>query len=244
MDEFYNAIIIGFIAQLIDGALGMAYGISASSLLLYSGVTPAVASATVHTAEVFSTGASALSHHHFKNIDKDLFKKLAVSGVCGAILGAATISFLNADWMKSWISIYLLCMGAFVFKKAFKDPAPANEVKHVARLGFVGAFLDSLGGGGWGPIVTSTLLAKGNCVRKTVGSVNSSEFLVSLASSLTFILTIGLSHAELIAGLAVGGLFAAPLGAYLCKCIPRKALMLTIGSLICLISIFNLVRAL
>ncbi len=240
MEEFLTALAIGFVAQLIDGALGMAYGVSASSMLVFFGVPPAVTSATVHAAEVFSTGASALSHHHFRNIDKALFKKLAVSGVFGAITGAFLLSVIDAGSMKAYFAFYLLIMGLYIIRKAFKVHVEKKEIKHVPVLGFTGACLDSLGGGGWGPIVASSLLAQGSDVRKTVGTVNSSEFLVTLASTVTFSVTLGLTHANLIAGLAVGGIFAAPIGAYLCKRLPRKTLMITIGVLICLLSLINM----
>ena len=240
MDNIWYAILAGFVAQLIDGTLGMAYGLSASSLLLTVGIPPAVASATVHAAEVFATGASALSHHHFGNVDKALFKKLALSGIIGAVLGSALISYVDGDEIKPFISWYLLLMGIIVIVKAFRPLVPPGALRHVKALGFVGAFLDTVGGGGWGPIVASSLMAQGGEVRKTVGTVNASEFLITLAATITFMFTLGITQLGLVLGLAIGGVLAAPLGAYFCKRAPIKPLMAIVGILIIFLSLNNL----
>lgn len=240
MDDLWFAILVGFVAQLIDGSLGMAYGLSASSLLLTIGIPPAVASATVHAAEVFASGASAISHHHFGNINKALFKRLAISGIVGAVTGATFISFLPGDKIKPFIAIYLLIMGVVVIIKAFKPLVPREASRYVARLGFFGALFDTIGGGGWGPIVASSLMAQGNDARKTVGTVNASEFVVTLAATLTFFATLGFSQLYLVLGLAIGGVLAAPIGAIICKKAPIKPLMAVVGVLIVLLSLNTL----
>lgn len=221
-------IAIGFAAQLVDGALGMAYGVTASSMLLGLGLPPVVVSATVHTAECFTTGTSAASHHAFGNIDRRLFRRLLLPGMIGAAIGAYLLSKLPGDRLKPWIAAYLLLMGAGILLKAFRDFPPRRVTTHIEPLGFFGALVDAIGGGGWGPIVASNLLARGNEFRLTVGSVSAVEFFVTLTASLVFLLTLGLSHWQVIAGLAIGGVVAAPFGAWLVKRVwPRPMLVFT-----------------
>jgi uncharacterized membrane protein YfcA len=238
--EFWWFVAAGFVAQLIDGALGMAYGVTASSLLLALGVPPAVSSATVHAAECFTTGASGVSHHVFDNIDRRLFRKLVLPGVAGAIVGAYILTRFPGEALKPYVAAYLLAMGVVIVAKAFGDFAPRAVTTHIAPLGFGGALLDALGGGGWGPMVTSTLVARGNDVRRTVGTVNASEFFVTVAASVTFLLTIGLTNWQIIAALALGGLPAAPLAAWACKRLPVRRLMVVVGLLVIAVSLRTL----
>ncbi|MBP6705458.1 MAG: sulfite exporter TauE/SafE family protein [Vicinamibacteria bacterium] len=240
--EFWLFVAAGFVAQLIDGALGMAYGVTASSLLLAFGVPPAAASATVHAAECFTTGASAVSHHVFDNIDRALFKRLLIPGIAGAVLGAYILTSLPADALKPWVAAYLLVMGLIIVGKAFREFPPRSVTTHIAPLGFTGALLDSIGGGGWGPVVASTLVARGNHVRTTVGTVNAVEFFVTFAASVTFFLTIGLTNWHMILALAIGGLPAAPLGAWICKHYPVKRLMVIVGLLVIALSLRTLLK--
>lgn len=232
----------GFVAQLIDGALGMAYGITASSLLLSFGLPPAVTSATVHAAECFSTGASALSHRAFGNVSSVLFRRLLVPGVVGAVVGAYLLANFRGDALKPVIAIYLIGMGVVIIVKAFREFPPRTVTTHLLPLGFIGAFVDAVGGGGWGPIVSSTLIARGNDVRSAVGSVNAVEFFVTFAASVTFFMTIGLGHWSTIVALALGGLLAAPIGAWACKHVPVRPFMVGVGLLVCLLSMRTLVR--
>ncbi|MCK6418552.1 MAG: sulfite exporter TauE/SafE family protein [Alphaproteobacteria bacterium] len=233
----------GFLAQLIDGALGMAYGITASSLLLGFGLPPAAVSATVHAAECFSTGASAISHHAFKNVDKDLFKRLLIPGVLGAVIGAYVLTNIPGDTIKPYIAVYLMGMGVIIILKAFKQFPSQKITSHLVPLGFFGAFVDAIGGGGWGPIVASNLIARGAEVRKTVGSVNAVEFFVTLSASVTFFLTLGFAHVNVIIGLAIGGVLAAPLAAWACKVIPHRPFMIAVGVLVIVLSTYNFWRA-
>lgn len=240
--DFLLYVAAGFLAQLIDGTLGMAYGVSASTLLLSMGLPPAVTSATVHAAECFTTGASAVSHHAFGNVDRALFKRLLFPGMAGAIVGAYALSQFPGERITKYVAFYLLVMGGVIVVKSMREFPPRAVTSHVAPLGFGGALLDAMGGGGWGPIVASTLIARGNHVRQTVGTVNAAEFFVTLAASVTFIVTLGLSHWPMIAGLALGGLVAAPLGAWACRRAPVRPLMALVGALVIALSVRTLLR--
>ncbi len=233
---------IGFGAQLVDGALGMAYGITASTLLLGAGVPPAVASATVHAAECFTTGASAASHHAFGNIDRVLFRRLLLPGVIGAAVGAYLLASLPGDLMKPWIAGYLLLMGVWIVVRAFRPYQPRNVASHLRPLGFFGALVDALGGGGWGPVVASNLLARGNDLRLTVGTVNAVEFFVTLTASAVFLLTLGFGHWQIIAALAVGGVLAAPVGAWLVKRVRPRPMLGVVGALVIALSTRTLLK--
>lgn len=239
-------VLVGFIAQLIDGSLGMAYGVSSNALLIALGVPPAAASASVHTSEVFTTFVSGMSHLKLGNVDKSLVKKLAIPGVLGGILGAYIISNVNSDVLKPIVSIYLLIMGVRILMRAFqniqeRDTATFNTLPMTA-LGLIGGFCDAAGGGGWGPIVTTTLISQGSAPRKSIGSVNLTEFFVTFAEATTFIFTIGLTHWTIILGLLVGGVIAAPLGAYFTKRIPLKPMLLLVGTLIVLLNLRTLLQ--
>lgn len=247
--KFYNTTFlmyvgVGIVAQLIDGALGMAYGVSASSFLMATGVSPAVASASVHVSEVFTTGASALSHVALKNIKKDLFRRMVMPGVLGAALGAYVLTSFNGDIVKPFVSAYLLLMGLLILRKVFYPPPPhVGEVKRVGWLALLGAFLDSVGGGGWGPVVNSTLLGKGGLApRYIIGTVNTVEFFVTLTSAGVFTLFLGIDNFTVIGGLITGGVIAAPFGAVLIGKMKPKVLMTMVGILIILLSLRTLVK--
>ena len=234
-------VLFGFIAQLIDGSLGMAYGVSSNTFLLSLGLPPAAASASVHAAEVFTTGASGAFHLKFGNVRKSLFLKLVIPGVIGGALGAYILTSIPGDIIKPFISAYLLVMGGVILWKAFNHKADEKEVNtYISPLALAGGFFDAIGGGGWGPIVTTTLVARGNSPRSTIGSVNLAEFFVTLAVSVTFILTIGLEFWKVIVGLLIGGVLAAPLAAYLTKLLPARVLMIIVGLLICFLSLRTL----
>lgn len=231
-------LVVGFAAQLIDGCLGMAYGVSANSFLLGFGVPPASASASVHAAEVFTTAFSGISHWRLGNIDWSLVRRLLIPGVLGGVAGAYLLTRIPGEVVKPYIAVYLLLMGARILYKSFGEMRAARLP--VAPLGLAGGFFDAIGGGGWGPIVTTTLLANGSTPRKTIGSVNLSEFFVTLVQTLTFLATIGLQHWQVILGLIIGGAIAAPFGALLTSRLPARILMRIVGALIILLSLRTL----
>ncbi|MDX2283800.1 MAG: sulfite exporter TauE/SafE family protein [Bacteroidia bacterium] len=242
--EFYWFLLAGFVAQLIDGALGMAYGVSCSSLLLSMGVPPAVASASVHTAEVFTTGFSGLSHLYLKNINKALFLRIVVTGVIGAMLGAYLISqVFDGGFIKPYISAYLLILGVVILVKAFRQQRNKASLRRVPVLGFFGGLMDAIGGGGWGPIVTSNLIQRGVSPRKTVGTVNVAEFFVAFFGTGVFMVFNSIDSWQPIMGLILGGLPAAPVGAWLVSKIKPRTLMILVGILIIAVSALNIVRS-
>ena len=234
-------VLVGFAAQMIDGALGMAYGVSSNTFLLSLGIPPAAASASVHMAEVVTTGVSGASHWRLGNIDWKLVKRLLIPGVIGGAAGAYLLTSIDGNIIKPWIAAYLLIMGAFIIYKAFRSSGHVNDGTHTARvsiLGLFGGFCDAIGGGGWGPVVTTTLVARGKNPRLTIGSVNFSEFFVTLAESIMFVLTLNFSqYWQIILGLLIGGAIAAPLAARMTKFLPVKTLMILVGTLIIVLSI-------
>jgi uncharacterized membrane protein YfcA len=231
--DFALYLLVGLAAQLVDGALGMAYGVTCTSFLLSLGVTPAVSSASVHVAEMFTTGASAISHFRFKNINKKLFKSLLIPGVLGAVVGAYLLSdVIDGDFIKPFIAFYMLVLGIIIIRKAIQKNLVKNKTKRIGLLAASGGFLDSIGGGGWGPIVTSTLLGQGRDPRYTIGSVNAAEFAITFASGITFLIFHGVNSWQVVLGLIVGGVIAAPFGALIVGKIKRKPLMLIVGILV------------
>jgi uncharacterized protein len=238
--DFTLIIAIGFAAQLIDGALGMAYGVSASALLLACGFPPAVSSATVHAAECFTTGASAASHHAFGNIDRQLFRRLVLPGMAGAAAGAYVLGSIDGEALKPWIAAYLLLMGLLILYRVWRRTRTPKPVRHLSTLGFGGALLDAIGGGGWGPIVSGTLLARGQEFRFTVGTVNAVEFFVTATATTVFLLTLGTGYLTVVAGLAIGGVLAAPIGAWAVRRLDAQLMLGLVGTLVVALSLGTL----
>ena len=240
--QFLWFILAGFIAQLIDGALGMAYGVSCTSLLLWFGIPPKFASASVHTSEIFTTGVSGLSHIRFDNINKKLFFQIVVTGSIGAVIGAYFISdIFDGDLVKPFIAVYLFVLGVYLLYKAFKNGTDGTKkVKNPAFLAFAGGLLDAIGGGGWGPIVTSNLLRRGNSPRHTIGTVNTAEFFVTYFATAVFIFILEVQHLEIVLGLIIGGVIAAPLGAYIASRIDQKVLLILVGVLVIITSSWSI----
>lgn len=244
-DAFWKAAAVGLLAQTVDGALGMAYGITSTSFLLATGSSPAVASASVHIAEVFTTGVSGISHVKLGNVDRNLFLRLLIPGMVGASLGAWTVSTVDASVIKPWISAYLVFMGFYIISKIFRTIKVRKEApRHVAKLGLLGGYVDAVGGGGWGPVVTTTLVGTGQDPRTTIGSVNLAEFFLTFISATVFAVLVDEAPWVTVAGLVAGGLFAAPFAAYLTKRLHTKTLLVIVGAVISLISCTNLYRAL
>lgn len=236
---FWLFVLAGFVAQTIDGALGMAYGISSTSLLLSLGVSPAAASASVHIAEVFTTGASGLSHWKFGNVNKKLFKLLVLPGVVGAIVGAYFLSSFDGNLIKPYISIYLVLMGVVIISKALRKKKAKEKTRFVGPLALLGGFVDAVGGGGWGPVVTSSLIGQGRNPRYTIGSVNLAEFFIAAAGAGTFILMIGTGNWQVTVGLLLGGVLASPFAAFVCGKVNPKILMVIVGLVIIGLSLRN-----
>ncbi len=244
-EAFWKAVLVGLLAQTVDGALGMAYGITSTSFLLATGSSPAVASASVHIAEVFTTGVSGISHVKLGNVNKSLFLRLLIPGILGASAGAWVVSSVDSSIIKPIVSGYLFLMGLYIVSKVFKKITPRRETpKHVAKLGLFGGFVDAVGGGGWGPVVTTTLVGTGQDPRTTIGSVNLAEFFLTFTSAAVFAGLVEEGPWPTVAGLVVGGLFAAPFAAYLTRHLKTKTLLMLVGGVISGISLYNLYRAL
>ena len=234
-------IAVGFAAQLVDGALGMAFGVISSTLLVgVLGVPPALASQRVHVVEVFTTGVSGISHLIHRNIDGKLFLRLVVPGMIGGFAGAYLLSTLDAGVVKPFVLLYLTAIGLFLLVRGIMYPPKLKEAKFVAPLGLVGGFLDAAGGGGWGPVVTSNLLIQGADPRKVVGTVNSVEFFLTVTVSAAFIYHLGIADlAGATLGLLIGGLLAAPFGAFFAKHVPAKLMLILVGVVLTLTSAYG-----
>jgi hypothetical protein len=245
MDELLLFAAVGFAAQLVDGALGMAYGITATTVLLSMGVAPAVASASVHAAEVFTTGVSGAAHWRFGNIDRDLFWQLALPGMIGGATGALLLATLPGEQIRPLVSLYLIIMGVVILRRALRTSAEADRARMPASLlGLVGGFLDAGGGGGWGPMVASTLLSNGATPRYAIGTVSAAEFFVTSVVSATFVMTVGLELWPIIAGLILGGALAAPFAAYATQKLPDRPLMILVAMVVILLGARNVLQLL
>jgi len=243
MDSWWYFFAVGFGAQLVDGTLGMAYGVLSNTALMAIGLPPAHASALVHTAEIFTTSASAASHIYHRNVDWRLVARLGITGVLGAILGAWVLSNVEVSSARRFVYAYLLIMGCWILWKsvriALEPRAPAGWT---GALGFGAGFLDASGGGGWGPMTTSTLVGSGHEPRYSVGSVNTTEFFITVAAATTFFTELGAVSLDHFLPLVIGGVLAAPFGGWLVKHIPARKLMTAVGLLIVTVSIFQLLR--
>lgn len=239
-------ILVGFFAQAIDGALGMAFGVITNTFLVgLLGVPPAQASARVHVVETFTTAISGLSHLLAGNVDGRLFARLALPGMVGGALGAYALSNVDASVVKPFVLAYLTAIGVWLLVRGLLYPPKIRPARYVAPLGLTGGFLDAAGGGGWGPVVTSNLLIQGADPRKVIGTVNCAEFFLTLTVSATFIYHLGFS--DLVGptlGLLIGGVAAAPFGAVMAKRIPAKLLLILVGVILLITSTFGLYKAL
>ena len=237
-------IAVGFAAQVVDGALGMAFGVISNTMLLWIGVPPAAASAGVHTVETFTTAVSGISHALHRNVNWTLFLRLMIPGVIGGFCGAYLLSNIDAAVAKPFILAYLAGIGAYLLWRSFRFPPTAREPRIVEPLGLVGGFLDAAGGGGWGPVVTSNLLVQGAAPRTTIGTVNTAEFFLTLTISITFVTQLGWAAFTLATvGLLIGGVVAAPVGAVLAKRVAPKRLMFLVGVILTITSLFGLWNA-
>jgi len=243
--DFLIMTLAGFLAQMVDGSMGLGYGTISTTFLLAYGVSPAIVSSRVHSARVFSSGVSGYSHHRFGNINKKLFRAIVFPGIAGAILGAsmAVIGKDYAQWVRIPLSVYTIYLGYYILRKAFMKRNPTDKVKGAGWLASAGGFMDAFAGGGWGTLVTSTLIAKRKSPRYVIGSVCLAEFFVVLASSITFFILLKTIPLRDIAGLILGGILAAPIAARMAGKLPVKTMFIAVGSLVMITSTSTLWKA-
>jgi siroheme synthase-like protein len=243
--DFLIMTLAGFLAQMVDGSMGLGYGTISTTFLLAYGVSPAIVSSRVHSARTFSSGVSGYSHHRFGNINRKLFRALLFPGIIGAILGAclAVIGKEYAQWVRIPLSVYTIYLGYYIFRKAFMKRNPKDKVRGAGWLASAGGFMDAFAGGGWGTLVTSTLIAKRKNPRYVIGSVCLAEFFVVLASSITFFILLKTIPLKDIAGMILGGILAAPLAARLAGKLPVKTMFVAVGSLVMITSTSTLWKA-
>lgn len=243
-DLFFWALLFGAVAALIDGSLGMAYGVTGTAFLLGYGISPVKAVAYIHIAEIFVSGSSGLNHWKIGNIDTKLFKKLLIPGIIGAILGALIIAKVKIPYLSIVISIYLLFMGIFLIAKAYSKIKLQFKQKNsvVIPLAVTGGFVDGAGGGGWGPVVTTSLLGGKMEPKKVIGTVNASEFFINLASAVSLLFLVKVTDWEALAGLIIGGFLVAPYAARVTSKMSVKMILTFVGVLITFISLRKIVN--
>lgn len=243
--EFYIMLAVGFFAQMVDGALGLGYGMTSAAAMMSMGIKLPAISGSIHTAEMFSSAISGYSHYRFGNVNKKMLIWLAIPGVVGAILGSLFVIYIGEEYESyayPFVALYLMIIAFRLISLAFKNKVIRKKIKKISLLGFSGGFLDAFGGGGWGPVVTSTLLSKGKKSNIVVGTVSLAEFFVTLSASITFFVTLGVSHGFIIAGLIIGGALASPIAAKLAGKIPQKAAILAVAFLVIVFSIRILMK--
>jgi uncharacterized protein len=239
---FYIA--LGFAAQLVDGALGMAYGLIATSVLLASGAPPALSSASVHAAEVVTTGLAGASHVWHQNVDWRTFRRLSIAGVVGGVTGAYVLTELPEKPVKVFVTLYLFGMALLILRRIISGGSVERKlVRVIVPIGVAGGFLDAIGGGGWGPMVNSTLIARGETARISIGSVSLAEFLVTAAISATFVMTLDLaSYGQVVLGLIIGGALAAPFAGWFSRVLPQQVLMSLVALTVSALGVYNFVQ--
>jgi uncharacterized protein len=240
-------VLAGFLAQLVDGALGMGYGVTSASILMTTGISPASISGAIHTSEIFASASSGYSHYRFGNVNKKLFKALVIPGVIGAAAGAGFLVLIGdeyGNWLRPAVAVYTLLLGVKFIINAFREMKPQKKFKRYRLLAAFGGFFDSFGGGGWGPIVTSTLINNGRNHKYVVGSVSLTEFFITLSSAFTFFTLIGVSHWQVIIALMLGSFIAAPFAAKLAGKLPKKTAFILLGVLVIIWSMKILIKIL
>jgi uncharacterized membrane protein YfcA len=244
VSELLTFIAVGALAQLIDGALGMAYGVTSAGLLMALGVPPVAASASVHYAETFTCGASGISHLLAGNVRRPLFIALVLPGMLGALLGVLVAINVPADWMRVILTPYLVGIGFFLLFRSSRPAGQRTDVPRGTRVtGLLAGFVDAIGGGGWSALIVTTLLARGLPPRAVIGSVHLAKCVVSIAASVSFLLTIGTSHGSAVIGLIAGGVLAAPFGAVFVRRIPARAATALAGFAVLALGLHNMYRA-
>lgn len=246
---FYWMLLVGFLAEIVAGSMGMGYGVICTAILLMLNVAPAVVSASIHSAESFTTAAGSISHFKLGNVNKKLTKALAIPAVVGAIIGALALSYLgekDAKLLKPFIGAYTLYLGVRILMNTFKkkDLKVRPKATRLTPLGFIGGFIDSFGGGGWGPLVTGTLIKNGRTPRYVIGSSTVAKFILTLTSAITFVFTLGVQHWNIVLGLLIGGIVTAPFSAMLTSKLPPKKMFIIVGVLVITMSLITIYKAL
>ncbi len=245
---FYWMLLVGFAAEVVAGSMGMGYGVICTTILLILNVPPPVISASIHSAESFTCAAGTISHWQLGNINKKLVKALAIPAILGAVLGALALSYVGeryAKITKPFIAVYTMYLGIRILQNAFKQRAIGDQKTaiNITRLGLIGGFIDSFGGGGWGPLVTGTFIKNGHTPRYVIGSSTFAKCLLTVASAITFIFTIGIQHWNIVAGLLIGGIVTAPFSAMLTAKLPTKKMFIAVGIVVIFCSLITIYRA-
>ncbi|MCX8523774.1 sulfite exporter TauE/SafE family protein [Chryseobacterium formosus] len=246
---FYWMLLVGVFAEIVAGSMGMGYGVICTTTLLFLGIPPHAVSASIHSAESFTTAAGSISHIKLKNVSKSLVKKLAIPAIIGAIIGAISLTYLGEYYSKitkTVISFYTLYLGFKIFLNAFKPKQNKSLKKktNLTRLGVIGGFIDSFAGGGWGPLVTGTLIKNSFTPRFAVGSSTVAKFILTITAAVTFFFTLGIQHWNIILGLLIGGIITAPFSAMLTAKLPVKNMFLIIGTLVIVMSSITIFKSL
>jgi uncharacterized membrane protein YfcA len=248
---FYWMVLVGFLAEIVAGSMGMGYGVICTSIFLILNIPPPVISASIHSAESFTSAAGSISHYKFGNVNKKLTKRLAIPAIIGAVIGALLLTYVGeryAKMMKPLIGAYTLYLGIRILQNAFRKKAGNASIKkkktNITLLGLVGGFIDSFGGGGWGPLVTGTFIKNGRTPRYVIGSSTVAKFILTVASAVTFIFTVGIQHWNIVAGLIFGGIITAPFSAMLTSRLPVKKMFIVVGSVVIIMSLITICRSL
>jgi len=245
---FYWMLLVGVFAEVVAGSMGMGYGVICTTTLLFLGIPPHAVSASIHSAESFTTAAGSISHIKLKNVSKSLVKKLAIPAIIGAIIGAISLTYLGEYYSKitkTIISFYTLYLGFKIFSNAFKPKQNKSLKKktNLTRLGIIGGFIDSFAGGGWGPLVTGTLIKNSFTPRFAVGSSTVAKFILTITAAVTFFFTLGIQHWNIILGLLIGGIITAPFSAMLTAKLPVKNMFIIIGTLVIVMSSITIFKS-
>jgi uncharacterized membrane protein YfcA len=247
---FYWMVLVGFLAEIVAGSMGMGYGVICTTIFLVMNIPPPVISASIHSAESFTTAAGSISHYKFGNVNKKLTKRLAIPAIIGAVVGALLLTYVGeryAKMVKPLIATYTLYLGIRILQNAFRKKNSNGGIKkkktNITALGLVGGFIDSFGGGGWGPLVTGTFIKNGRTPRYVIGSSTTAKFILTVASAITFIFTVGIQHWNIVAGLLLGGITTAPFSAMLTTKLPMKKMFVVVGMVVIIMSLISICRS-
>jgi uncharacterized protein len=244
---FYWMLLVGFLAEVVAGSMGMGYGVICTTILLILNVPPQIISASIHSAESFTSAAGTISHWQLGNVNKKLAKALAIPAIIGAVAGALALTYVGeryAKITKPFIAVYTMYLGIRILQNAFKKKEVNQQKKksNITALGLIGGFIDSFGGGGWGPLVTGTFIKNGHTPRYVIGSSTFAKCILTVASAITFIFTIGIHHWNIVAGLLIGGIVTAPFSAMLTAKLPAKKMFILVGTVVIIMSFISIYR--